>query len=356
MPSSTRDDNAQGYDSANATDMDRLAAALKDKRIVYVGETHDRMDHHQLQLAVLDALRRAGREVAVGAEWFQHSFQPELDDFIAGGIDEADMLDRTGYYERWRFDYRLYRPILQYAREHRIPVLALNAPRELTDAVSEHGLDALPLKFQSQLPSSYDRSNTEYERHLGEVFKQHPMADEDRLERFIQVQLTWDETMAEQAADYLTANPEKTLVVFAGTGHIVYGAGIPDRVQRRTPVPSAIVLPRDVGSNMPGSADILVTTAAVTLPSAGLLGVFLDTDKQERLVVLALAQDESGAGDAGLREGDVLVAVNGKAIPHLAALKLALIDSKAEDTVNVTYRRTTPAGQESETTVPVVLH
>ena len=37
------------------------------------------------------------------------------------------MLRGTQYYDRWRFDYRLYREILSSARRHRIPVIALSA-------------------------------------------------------------------------------------------------------------------------------------------------------------------------------------------------------------------------------------
>jgi len=329
--------------------------ALTDKRVIYVGETHDRMDHHRLQLAVLEALHRAGRDLAIGVEWFQHSFQPVVDEFIAGRIDEAELLDRTGYYQRWRFDYRLYRPIVRYARAHGIPLRALNAPRELTDAVSRHGLADMPAEFRDQLPDSYDRSNTAYEEQLAAIFEQHPMAGKDRLGRFIEVQLTWDETMAEQASDYLAANPGKTLVVFAGSGHIAYGAGIPDRVQRRGAVPAVIILPQDIGTAMPGSADILGKTTEERLPQAGLLGLFLDTTDQG-LVIQALAEDESGARDAGLREGDVLVAVNGQPVPHLAALKLALLEYQVEDQVSVRYRRVTPEGVSVANTALVTLH
>lgn len=109
-----------------------LIQRLLSKRVILVGEIHDRYDHHLNQLALLKALHAQDPNIGIGVEWFQQPFQPVLDAYLAGRIDEAEMLKRSGYYERWRYDYRMLRPILVFAKEHRIPVLALNAPVELT--------------------------------------------------------------------------------------------------------------------------------------------------------------------------------------------------------------------------------
>lgn len=338
--SSTSRPATTGYDLSRTGEAARLADALSDKRAVFIGETHTRMDHHRLQLRVIEALHEAGRDLAIGVEWIQHPFQPVLDDFIAGRIDEAEMLHRTGYFERWRFDYRLYRDIVRYAHDNGIPLVALNAPKELTEAISAGGLSGLPPELRSDLPSSYDRSNTAYATTLKQVFEMHDIGGDASFERFLDVQLTWDESMAEQVADYLAAHPSSVMVVLAGAGHVIYGAGIPDRVQRRMAVAAATVLPADIGSDKPGSADILVATEPQPLAEPGLLGVFLRGDAGG-LVVTGFSND-SGAREAGLAVGDRVVAVNGRATPHLAALKLALIDQNPGDRVDVDYLRPAP--------------
>ncbi|MEN8175864.1 MAG: ChaN family lipoprotein [Pseudomonadota bacterium] len=325
------------YETGNPATLDSLLEQLADKRVIFVGETHTRLDHHQLQLALLKALHDQGRELAVGAEWFQFPFQKPLDDFVAGRIPDAEMLALSGYYDRWRFDYRLYRPILDFARQHRIPVVALNAPAELIDAIREHGLEGLPAEFRNQAPSTYDRSNALYETRLRHVFGMHANKN-GNFERFVDIQLTWDETMAEQAARYLERHPEKTLVIFAGAGHIAYGDGIPDRLERRTPLRAATVLPHMPGMKDRSIADYIVATAnAEELPRSGLLGLFLD-QTADGLVVKNFSES-STAQAAGLRKGDVLVAVEDQPTPHLAALKLALLDRVPGDTVTVAYRR-----------------
>lgn len=342
-------DSSTDYELSRAGDLERLAAELSSTRLVFVGETHTRMDHHRLQLGVVEALQRGGHDLAIGVEWFQHPFQPALDDFLAAGIDEAEMLERTGYFERWRYDYRLYRPIIQFARDNNIPLLALNAPQELTAAVSRHGVDAVPDELRPLLPSSYDRSNITYEHALKTVFDVHDKAEEDSFSRFVDVQLTWDETMAEQAADYLRAHPEKTLVVFAGAGHISYGAGIPDRVQRRLSVPAVTLLPADIGAREPDSADIFVATEKEELPAPGLLGVFLRNDGNG--LVISAFSDPSGAQEAGLRIGDRLLSVDGTPVPHLSALKLALIDRAPGTQVDVDYARAAAGPTPARTSV-----
>ena len=99
---------------------------LSSKRVVYVGETHHRYGHHLTQLEIIKQLHRINPNIAIGMEFFQQPFQPILDDYIAGNISESEMLKKTEWYEHWRYDFRLYQDIMQYAHEHKIPVIALN--------------------------------------------------------------------------------------------------------------------------------------------------------------------------------------------------------------------------------------
>ena len=68
---------------------------LRSERLVYVGETHTAVADHRIQLDVLRAMASRPEGLALGVEWFQARFQPVLDDYIAGRIDEAEMLLRA---------------------------------------------------------------------------------------------------------------------------------------------------------------------------------------------------------------------------------------------------------------------
>ena len=100
------DTRTQVVDPATLTGLDALVTKLADRRVVFVGESHDRYEDHLNQLAVIRGLHEQDVDLAIGMEMFQQPFQPALDAYIAGEINEEEMLRRTDYFERWRFDYR----------------------------------------------------------------------------------------------------------------------------------------------------------------------------------------------------------------------------------------------------------
>ena len=333
--------------------MQSLIGKLADRRVVLVGETHTRFDHHLQQLAILRGLHQRNPNIALGVEWFQSPAQPHLDDFVAGRISEAEMLERTGYFDRWRFDYRLYRPVILYAKENGIPIVALNAAVEITNRISEVGIAGLTPDEQAKVPD-IDRSNTVYAEHLKQFFAQHPGGEKRSFDRFLDVQLTWDETMADTAARYLRENPGRRMVVMAGSGHIANRWGIPDRLQRRLPDAAiATVVFADGKEVNERLADYLVFSPEAELPQAGLLGLYLDTTG-EGVKVRSVA-DDSAAGAAGIKTGDLLVAVDGQAVPSYSALRMAMLNMKPGDQVRLGYKRKALFGEPAEKTAEVVL-
>ena len=230
--------------------LDRIA----ERRVVFMGEVHDNPDHHRGQLEAIRALHGRGVDLAIGLESFQRPFQSSLDDYVAGRIGESELLERTDYVQRWGFDFALYRDILKLARDRGIPLLALNAPSELTERVSAGGVQALPPEERRMLPTPPELAQGAYRQRLVSAFGghggSHGAATPERLARFLEVQMLWDETMARTAADYLAANPGKTLVILAGAAHVGYTDAIPRRLWRRYPTPQAWVFP-DLGVRHP---------------------------------------------------------------------------------------------------------
>lgn len=332
--------------------LSQTVAGLDDRRVVFVGETHTRFDHHLVQLQVLKALHQRHGDVAIGVEWFQAPFQRHLDDYLSGVIPEVEMLERTGYYDRWRFDYRLYRPIIEYARANNIPMIALNASAELTQKIGDVGIAALPDKYKSQLPRDYDRSNQDYAQRLRRSFEAHPNRNQ-KFENFLDVMLTWDETMAERATDYLQRNPNKRMVIFAGSGHVTNGGGIPGRLKRRLDVATASLLIGLENTADPDAADFVVLSPLQELPPPALLGAFLEPGA-DGLYIMGLSED-GAIGKAGIEKGDVLLTVAGRPMTSFSAVKVALMDHLPGDTVEVRYRSTNWIGNAKERTIEVTL-
>jgi uncharacterized iron-regulated protein len=337
---------------AKSATLPELMTKLRSERLIYVGETHTAFADHLLQLEVLRGMAARPEGLAVGVEWFQSRFQPVLDDFLAGKIDEAELLRRTEYYDRWRFDYRLYRPIIQFARDKGIPIIALNASRELTDEIQRVGINGLAEDIKQQLPDGYDFEDKVYEGQLREMFRLHDR-DDALFQRFLEVQLTWDESMAQRVAGYLEANPDGRILVLAGKGHVSGRSGIPNRVTRRTGIQGTTIATFNPTSRMFNSADFLVLANQQVLPPTGLMRVLLD-ERDGGVFVKGFSED-SPAEIAGIEEGDQILAINGDPIEHYTDLKIAMLDRPPGSEISVTVRRDRLIGGDVNETVTFAL-
>jgi uncharacterized iron-regulated protein len=323
-------------DLAAVRNLAGIVPRLAEKRVVFVGETHDQYAHHLAQLEIIRRLREQDPHLAIGMEAFQQPFQQVLDDYIAGNLSESELLRDSEYFRRWGQDYRLYAPILRYAREQGLPVIALTLPTELTDKVAREGFEALTEAQRAQLPDAIDRSDKAYEQRLKKIFDRHP--DSGRgFDVFLDVQLLWDEGMAQQAADWLTAHPDDRLVILAGSGHLAWGSGIPQRLARRLPVDSAVVLNGWEGDLQPELADYVLLTESRTLPPAGKLGVLLDTDSA--VLTVGHCTPDSPCARAGLKPGDRFLAIDGEPVKNLTDLRLAMWDKRPGDSLTLMVSR-----------------
>ncbi len=324
-------------DLRDTMELDQVVSKISSARVVYVGETHDSYADHLTQLEIIKRLHAENPSIAIGMEQFQQPFQDVLDRYIRGELDEKGLIRNSEWMERWRFDYRLYRPILTFARDNRIPVIALNIPKEIVAQVSEKGIDGLSEDEMKQIPSEIDDSDQEYRKRLKKIYEGHAHKGKNGFEGFMQVQLLWDESMADRAAEYLRANPERQLIVLAGAGHLMYGSGIPQRVSRRVEGERYIILPTGETPIDPEAGDFLVHGAGEQLPQAGVLGLMLD-DSADGVVVKDIIS-ESAAAKAGVEKDDLIRSVNGMPVKDVVDLKLMLMDKYPEYTVDLVLLR-----------------
>ncbi|MDN5870579.1 MAG: ChaN family lipoprotein [Nitrococcus sp.] len=338
------------------TGLPRLAqiqSRLDDERVVYVGEYHMRLQDHRIQLEVIRYLAARDRPLAIGVEWFQQPFQWALDRYLAGAIDTRELLQASEYYDRWGYDFRFYAPILRFAKAHDIPVIALNVPEELTRAAAKKDLDELAPNLRKWVPEMLDRTDADYRRRLEEVYGAHPQHGSVDFKRFYTVQLLWDEGMAERAAQYLQAHPSTRMVILAGSGHLAYGSGIPNRVQRRTGIDGAILLPGWEGELRAGLADYLLLANAQELPEPGRLGIML-VDKEGHVIVDSFTDDSSAAA-AGVKKNDVVLAINDQQVNSINDVRVALWDHPPGDVMHLRIQRSVRPGEDRPITFAITL-
>ncbi len=316
----------------------KIVRYISGDRVVYVSEKHDEAGHHSAQLKIIELLDKRGVTLAVGMEMFQRPFQQVLDRYLAGETDERTFLRESEYFRRWGFDYHLYRPVVEYCRSNHIPVIALNLPKEVSAKIARKGLDGLSDQEKARLPADIDDSDRRYRRHLQDIFRQHSQSGIDKFEYFFQAQLSWDETMAETAADYLKSHKDTTLVVIAGSGHIAYGFGIPSRVERRLPGVEYSIIVNDPGDDMtPEAADFFLFPPEEKVEKAPKLGVVL-TDANATLEIKQVMPG-SPAEKGGVKAGDVLVMFDGHPVHDINDLKLELFFKKLGEKAKLTVKR-----------------
>ncbi|MES9947394.1 MAG: ChaN family lipoprotein [Candidatus Thiodiazotropha sp.] len=325
-------------DLSAVIDVSSLIEKVADRRVVFVGESHDQYQHHLNQLAIIEGLHAKHSDLGIGLEFFFQPYQDVLDRYIAGEIDEADLIRESEYFDRWRFDYRLYRPIFQYAREHGIPLIALNLESEITRQVGREGIESLPEELKLRLPAEIDRDNEDYHKRLQSIFDAHPHKEGRSFENFLEVQLLWDEGMAQRAAEWMQRNPESHLVILAGVGHLMYGDGIPKRLLRRIDASQATILNVDTATELDQAlADYLIVAEKRSLPPSGKLGVLLDTTSSPPSIKDFI--EGSGAREAGVEKLDRLLSIDGQPIKSYADIRIALMDREVGEKVELEVER-----------------
>jgi uncharacterized iron-regulated protein len=216
----------------------KILQELVKANVVYLGENHNNPKDHKAQLEILQALHQQNRKIAIAMEMFQRPFQDVLDQYLAGKITEAQLVEQTEYEKRWGFPWENYAPILRFAKTNQLPTLALNTPTEVTRKVARSGLESLTTDERKYIPpfSEIRTDNANYRKIAQAAYEQHHQAghgNSSSFERFFTAQVLWDETMAEKIAQFLKANSDYQVVVLTGKAHIIYGYGIPSRVARR---------------------------------------------------------------------------------------------------------------------------
>ena len=225
-------------DSAAGTRLspENFMAVIAGADVVSVGETHDQVKDHQAQLEALKALYAArGEKIAVGFEMLNTTLQPVLDDYAAGSLSEAEFLRKADWAKEWGFDFNLYKPIFDFIREKGLKALALNLPKKIVSKIARTGLEALPAEDKLYLPG--DLKVTTNERYIAFVHGSFDgqMADMFKFENYLAAMSAWNETMGAGMAKFLNANPGYAGLVAAGSGHVIFNAGIPASIASRAP-------------------------------------------------------------------------------------------------------------------------
>lgn len=265
----------------NAVTLQTIIDSLERADVLFVGETHDNPVAHMLEAEVL---RRAAeaygpssprqRAVALSLEMFERDVQTVLDEYLAGLITERHFLLSSRPWRNYETDYK---PLVEYARTHRLPVIAANAPARYVSRVSSQGPDSLrslpqvalkswlpPLPF----PAASEGYAAKFNRFMGGGAAAQAGAHGGL--HLLEAQTLRDASMAYAISEYLKRGRDPLVVQVNGTFHSEERMGVPEQLARYRSKSRAVVVtivPADTFPNFDATLSPLGDFVIITDPA-----------------------------------------------------------------------------------------
>lgn len=141
-PDSTRSDFLVFSRAGDPSSLEEIVAAMADVDVVFLGESHDDSLGHAIEARLFQRafVAHAGgggtRKLVLAMEMFERDVQTVLDEYVKDLVRERDFLAASRPWKNYDTDYR---PLVEFARVHRIPVVASNAPARYVSRVGREG-------------------------------------------------------------------------------------------------------------------------------------------------------------------------------------------------------------------------
>lgn len=221
---------------------DELLMDLRRVQVTFIGEFHNHFGHHQVQLAIIDALETDQRPLAIGLEMFRQDSQESLELWTTGNLPLPQFM--PVFHDNWDY-WPAYQRLFLYARRVGVKMLGLNIPRSLTAKVARNGFNSLSPEERQQLGEVQCVVNREYGAFIRQALGVHGVGGPE-YQHFCEAQLLWDTMMARNLVSFLKANPDYRVVVLAGSGH-AWKYGIPRQMLKLAEISYRVVLPEAAG-------------------------------------------------------------------------------------------------------------
>ena len=128
--------------------------------IVMFGELHNNPIVHWLQYEATADLSKQ-RKLTLGAEMFEADNQKQLNDYLAGRIDQKEYDTVARLWNNYKTDYK---PLVDFAKENKLKFIATNVPRRYASNIFRGGFESLETlsneerNWVAPLPIKYDET------------------------------------------------------------------------------------------------------------------------------------------------------------------------------------------------------
>ncbi|HEY0407272.1 MAG TPA: ChaN family lipoprotein [Pyrinomonadaceae bacterium] len=250
------------YDATGkAASIEDVLAALDAVEVVFVGEQHDDAAGHAFEAELLrraferynaergNAKRRA---LALSLEMFERDAQIVLDEYLRGLINESQFLSSSRPWNNYRMDYR---PLVEYARERNLAVIAANAPARYVNRVARLGpesLQALSAAAKEWLPPlPFATASRAYAAKFNQLMSgaqmnaggaQGSASSPHAATYLLDAQTLRDATMAYAVAQQLKRQPAALVLHVNGNFHSEERLGVPEQLLHYRPKTRSLII------------------------------------------------------------------------------------------------------------------
>ena len=217
--------------------MEEMIKQLNKAQVIFVGEIHNDSLTHVVELEVLKRIFRKSHDIAVSLEMFERDVQKSLDDYLNGKITEEKFLSVSRPWSNYK---TAYRPLVEFAKERGLYVLAMNVPRRYANQVAimdEGALDDLPDSEKVWIAKKLKPLDDEYKKRFLEEMEKGRPGPMRRFnpENLYKAQCLKDDTMAESIAEFLRKHPGTKVISYQGDFHSDYSLGIVKKLKLLNP-------------------------------------------------------------------------------------------------------------------------
>jgi uncharacterized iron-regulated protein len=215
------------YDLDDAFDM------FLNYQVIFIGEEHGSRMSHEAEFLTLKGLSKRDSKLVLALEMFERDVQETLDDYLAGEISEKTFLKQSRPWPNYKNDYR---PLIEWAKERKIPVIAANIPRRAASAVSRANRISPKVMGEDRayLPKTMHLKSKEYYRRfvssMAEMPHFTPMKGME-ADGLFKAQVLKDAVMASSLEPFL----DRRVLFCCGHFHSDYHLGIPYQLKKNHP-------------------------------------------------------------------------------------------------------------------------
>ena len=266
--------------SGDLVSLDAVVEAMADKEVVFIGESHNDLTGHLIEAELLSRAFTAhghsysdegeSRLVTLSLEMFERDAQYILDEYLHDLITEDQFRKSSRPWPEYETDYR---PLIEFAKQEGLALVAANAPRRYANRVTREGRDAL-LDLSAQAlstlpPLPFGMPSEQYEgqwrqamvdamedmrercpmppamRRVAQgdsAMPAMPMSSHASASNPLHAQALWDASMAYSISEHLMRQPDALVLHMVGSFHVERGTGTPEHLARYRPGTSTMIV------------------------------------------------------------------------------------------------------------------